>query len=565
MLLNKYMNQSDLKPAYSALIISLLAICSFLAFLLLGSLDDNRLTSWQWVFANIDLVPIFLILILGFAFAYVLSGLSFLERRPVFLFFLSFFSTAIFWGVPEIIVDASRYFTQAKHIKAYGIGYFFHEWGRDIMAWTDLPLVPFIYGLIFKFFGEYRLCIQIFTTLLFSLTVVLTYMIGKTLWDKQTGFVGGLLLLGIPYLYSQVPLMLVDIPTMFFLTLSIFTFINALKQGGMGFITVSSIALLLTFFSKYSTWLWLSVLFIIFIVFLIIAPKKIFRRGGAIALLSLFLAGAAISSNYDVISDQIGLLISFQRPGLRRWGESFISTFFFQIHPFITVAALYSIYVAFRKKDLKYAIIGYLVFLVIFMQIKRIRYIIPLFPMFTLMASYGLMQIRNSQIRRFIAFCIITSSLVLAYFAYLPFLQTISTVNLKNSGKFLNSLEVENIEVFTLSQEKSIVNPAISVPLLDLFTNKRVTYFMDIDSTGVREKAKKSALRFTWEYKNPPYYMYDTKDLEKVTAVVVISSDPNQLIPSHIERRIKKYKSSKEFKTFSNVFRYRTIVTVYYD
>lgn len=559
------MNQSDLKPAYSALIISLLAIGSFLALLLLRFLDDNRLTSWQWVFANIDLVPIFPILILGLALAYVLSGQSFLERHPVFLFIPSFFIAAIFWRVPEVIVDASRYFTQAKHIKVYGIGYFFHEWGRDIMAWTDLPLVPFIYGLIFKLFGEYRLYIQIFTTLLFSLTVVLTYMIGKTLWDKQTGFVGGLLLLGIPYLYSQVPLMLVDIPTMFFLTLSIFTFIKALQQGGIGFITISSIALLLTFFSKYSTWLWLTVLFIIFMVFLRIAPKKIFKRGGAIALLSLFLVGAAISFNYDVISDQIGLLISFQRPGLRRWGESFISTFFFQIHPFITVAALYSIYVAFRKKDLKYAIISYLVFLVIFMQIKRIRYIIPLFPMFTLMASYGLMQIRNSEIRRFIVFCIIISSLVLAYFAYLPFLQTISTVNLKNSGKFLNSLDVANIEVFTLPQEKSVINPAISVPLLDLFTNKRVTYGMDIDPTGVWEKVQKSALRFTWEYKNPPYYMNDTKDLGKVTAVVVISSDPNQLIPGHIEQRIKKYNSSKEFKTFSNLFRYRTVVTVYYD
>ncbi len=559
------MNQSDLKPAYSALIISLLAICSFLALLLLRFLDDNRLTSWQWVFANIDLVPIFPILILGLALAYVLSRLSFLERHPVFLFIPSFFIAAIFWRVPEVIVDASRYFTQAKHIKVYGIGYFFHEWGRDIMAWTDLPLVPFIYGLIFKLFGEYRLYIQIFTTLLFSLTVVLTYMIGKTLWDKQTGFVGGLLLLGIPYLYSQVPLMLVDIPTMFFLTLSIFTFIKALQQGGIGFITISSIALLLTFFSKYSAWLWLTVLFIIFMVFLRIAPKKIFKRGGAIALLSLLLVGAAISFNYDVISDQIGLLISFQRPGLRRWGESFISTFFFQIHPFITVAALYSIYVAFRKKDLKYAIISYLVFLVIFMQIKRIRYIIPLFPMFTLMASYGLMQIRNSETRRFIVFCIIISSLVLAYFAYLPFLQTISTVNLKNSGKFLNSLDVANIEVFTLPQEKSIINPAISVPLLDLFTNKRVTYGMDIDPTGVWEKVQKSALRFTWEYKNPPYYMNDTKDLGKVTAVVVISSDPNQLIPGHIEQRIKKYNSSKEFKTFSNLFRYRTVVTVYYD
>ena len=559
------MNQSDLKPAYSALIISLLAIGSFLALLLLRFLDDNRLTSWQWVFANIDLVPIFPILILGLALAYVLSGQSFLERHPVFLFIPSFFIAAIFWRVPEVLVDASRYFTQAKHIKVYGIGYFFHEWGRDIMAWTDLPLVPFIYGLIFKLFGEYRLYIQIFTTLLFSLTVVLTYMIGKTLWDKQTGFVGGLLLLGIPYLYSQVPLMLVDIPTMFFLTLFIFTFIKALQQGGIGFITISSIALLLTFFSKYSTWLWLTVLFIIFMVFLRIAPKKTFKRGGAIALLSLLLVGAAISFNYDVISDQIGLLISFQVPGLRRWGESFISTFFFQIHPFITVAALYSIYVAFRKKDLKYVIISYLVLLVIFMQIKRIRYIIPLFPMFTLMASYGLMQIRNSEIRRFIVFCIIISSLVLAYFAYLPFLQTISTVNLKNSGKFLNSLDVANIEVFTLAQEKSVINPAISVPLLDLFTNKRVTYGMDIDPTEVWEKVKKSALRFTWEYKNPPYYMNDTKDSGKVTAVVVISSDPNQLIPGHIAQRIKKYNSSKEFKTFSNLFRYRTVVTVYYD
>ena len=185
--------------------------------------------------------------------------------------------------------------------------------------------------------------------------------------------------------------------------------------------------------------------------------------------------------------------------------------------------------------------------------------------MFTLMAAYGLMQIRNSEIRRFIVFCIIISSLVLAYFAYLPFLQIISTVNLKNSGKFLNSLDVANIEVFTLPQEKSIINPAISVPLLDIFTNKRVTYVMDIDPTGVWEKAQKSALRFTWEYKNPPYYMNDTEDLRKVTAVVVISSDPNQLIPGYIEQRIKKYNSSKEFKTFSNLFRYRTVVTVYYD
>ena len=93
-----------------------------------------------------------------------------------------------FWKVPEVIVDASRYFTQAKHLDVYGIGYFLREWGRDINIWTDMPLIPFLYGLIFKLFGESRIYIQAFTTLLFSLTVVLTYNIGKTLWDETVGF-----------------------------------------------------------------------------------------------------------------------------------------------------------------------------------------------------------------------------------------------------------------------------------------------------------------------------------------------------------------------------------------
>ena len=100
-------------------------------------------------------------------------------------------------------MDASRYFTQAKHLDVYGIEYFLREWGRDINIWTGHAPHSFLYGLIFKLFGESRIYIQAFTTLLFSSTVVLTYNIGKTLWDETVGFYGGLLLLGIPYLFSQ--------------------------------------------------------------------------------------------------------------------------------------------------------------------------------------------------------------------------------------------------------------------------------------------------------------------------------------------------------------------------
>lgn len=559
--------QSNLKTVDYLLIISLLTIFTPIVLFVYRSLDDNRLTSWKWVFADMDAGRIFLILVPGIMLAYLISRLSFFERRPTLLFLSSFVIAAAFWREPEVIVDTSRYFAQAKHLEMYGIGYFISEWGKDIVVWTDLPLVPFLYGLIFRFFGESRLYIQIFTTLLYSLTLVLTYMIGKTLWDEDTGFYAGLLMLGIPYLFTQVPLMLVDVPTMFFLTLSVFTFIKALSQGGLKMTAISSVALFLAFFSKYSTWLMLSVLAVIFVVYLRMEAKTTIKRAGAIALVSLLLIGAAIIFKYDVVSEQIRLLINYQRPGLRRWGESFTSTFLFQIHPFITVAALYSLYVAFRKRDLKYMIVSYLILLVVLFQIRRIRYIIPLFPMLALMASYGLREIRSKEIRKFIVFCIITSSLVFALSAYLPFLQKISAINLKNAGQFLNSLDVEDIEVFTLPQKRSVVNPAAAVPVLDLFTDKRILYDykknMRFGPRLSKRRLQKSSLRFTWEYKNPAYYADSSKYTGKTTAVVVISEDPGQTLPACIEALKRKDPGSKVFKISTGIFRYRTIVTVY--
>jgi 4-amino-4-deoxy-L-arabinose transferase-like glycosyltransferase len=251
------------------LIFSILTILTYFVLFAARTADDNRLTSWQWTFNSVNITEIFLILLAGLIPAYLFSRVSFFERYPVIcLFSLSYIIAALFWGAPEVIVDTSRYFTQAKYLEVYGIERFIKEWGKDIYVWTDMPLMPFLYGLIFKFFWEIRLYIQIFTTLLFAVTVVLTYLIGKELWSEEVGFFGGLFLLGMPYLLTQSPLMLVDIPTTFFLTLSVFTCIKALNRGGM-WIGFSSIAIFLAFFSKYSTWPMLSVLVVIFVVYLI--------------------------------------------------------------------------------------------------------------------------------------------------------------------------------------------------------------------------------------------------------------------------------------------------------
>jgi hypothetical protein len=412
------MQESLLKKKWHVFSISLCTLFTFLLLYIFRDVDDNRLTSWKWVFADVEIIWFVFLIAAGIIFTYALLNSPVTRQMPsVFLFLSSFAISAIFWKTPEVIVDTSRYFTQAKHLEIYGIRHFISEWGNNIGVWTDLPLVPFLYGLIFKIFGEARAFIQVFITLVFSMTVVLTYLIGRTLRDEDTGFFAGVLLWGIPYISSQVPLMLVDIPTMFFLTLSIYTFIRALQKGG-AWIAVSSISIFCAVFSKYSTWMMLSVLCIVFMVYLkkgrraigngLEKRTRIISRGISVFLTAGLLVGLIVMFKFEVISGQIKFLLDYQAPGLRRWGESFISTFFYQVHPFITIAALYSVYEAFRKKDWKFLIVSWLIFLVVLLQIRRSRYVMIVFPMLTLMASYGLQKIKTMEIRRYKAvYCII--------------------------------------------------------------------------------------------------------------------------------------------------------------
>ncbi|MBS1111866.1 MAG: hypothetical protein H6Q95_158 [Nitrospirae bacterium] len=557
-----------LKKNDSILIIALLALLTFITQYVFRYVDDNSLTSWQWTFAGLDASRIFFLLLAGITAAYILSRYSFPEKNPViFLFLVSFIVGALFWREPEVILDTSRYFTQAKHLETYGIGYFVAEWGKGINVWTDLPLVPFLYGLIFKFFGESRLYIQIFTTLLFSMTSIFTYLIGKMLWDSDTGFYGGILLLGIPFLLTQASLMLVDVPTMFFLTYAIFAFIMALNRGGI-WIVISYFAILLAVFSKYSTWLMLSILVVVLLVYLIQGYKpenrrsKIVNRGVLIALLSALFTGIIIIYKFDVISGQISLLNEYQKPGLRRWGESFLSTFFFQTHPFVSIAAFYSIYAAFKKRDLRYLIILWLVLLVFALQIKRARYTLIVFPMFTLMASYGLQMIPNREVKRFIVFCALFSSLIVAAFSYLPFLDKMSPANLKNAGAFLNTLNTDRVKVYTLLAKETLVNPAIAVPVLDFFTEKVIRYQYDSRLSPSFESIRESSVRFTWEFTNPDYYASGSNAI-KDEAVVIISNSPDDNIALIMKKEIQGYIITGKFMSSSEMFLYNPMVMVY--
>ena len=548
--------------AYTA--IALLYLAVFLTLFLFRALDDNRLTSWRWVFADADVIWITPILAAVLVLAAILARAAIPGRRPAGVLFLcSFAVAAVSWGEPEVIVDASRYFTQAKHLELYGLEYFLREWGGQIAAWTDLPLIPLLYGLLFRFAGEDRIYIQVFTTLLFSGSVVLTFLVGRTLWDEAVGFYAGALLLGMPYLLTQVPLMLVDVPTMFFLILAVFTSLTALERGGPGHLALASLAVALAFWTKYSAWLFLSVLLVVLVVRLKHGSRPVFLRALVMIMISMVLIGATLLPMIEVVGAQLRLLQSYQAPGLARWEESPGSTFLFQTHPFIAAAALVSVYAAFKNRDARYAIVLWLPALAMVLGINRIRYILPVFPMLALMAAYGLREVRCGEIRKYIVLCIVASSVALSVLGFRPFLQQTSAANLKQAGEYLDSLEASEVEVIALPQRRATVNPAVSVPLLDLHTSKRLIFRSEgLAPTG--RGVDESSLRFTWEQRNPKYYDSGAgAGGLRAEAAAIIADDDAQPLPDSVAQRLIGRYLSRQFIASEHVFGYRTIVKVY--
>ncbi len=158
--------------------------------------------------------------------------------------------------------------------------------------------------------------------------------------------------------------------------------------------------------------------------------------------------------------------------------------------------------------------------------------------------------------------CVVISSFSVAFFAYLPFLEKLSEVNIKEAGQFLDSLPGRNVEVFTLTPENPVVNPSLSVPLLDLFTQKKILYNgQSVLTHGEREKIENSALRFTLEYKNPSYYS-SGKYTDEDTFLAVISESAGDPLPAEIERRVAGTPVGV-FNKYEGIFHYRTSVRIF--
>ena len=547
------------RPGPERLLVALLAFGTVAALWVFREADDNRLTSWSWIFGGASPIRLYAATAVAIALASLAARRPLRLRGGLALFAGACAAAACFWGTPEVIVDAARYFAAAKHLELHGLGDFLAEWGRGVPAWTDLPLLPAVDGLLFRTFGESRIVIQAFTTLLFAGTVLLTHRIGRSLWSDEVGLAAGALLLAMPFLLAQVPALLVDVPTMFFLALAILAAVRAFERGTAGSIALAAAAVALAALSKYSAWLFLSVVPVVGVVQWSRGAPRPLRTGALLALAAGALVAAALFPVRAALPGQAALLLGYQAPGLGRWGESFTSTFLFQIHPFVTAGAALSLWVAVRRRDPRWAIAAWPVLLLLVLQVRRARYAIPALPALALMAAYGLQAIRAREVRRLAVGCAVASSLAVAGIGYLPFLRSTSAMNLKAAGEYLDTIAEERVDVFTLPQPGTEVNPAIAVPMLDLFTGKALFHLDDGIPRPAPPGLETSSLRFTWECERS---RRDPAGGEEA-AVVVVAGEADPPLPEPVARRLRRYRPARTFAVDEGVFRYRTLVTVY--
>ena len=528
----------------------------------LRHLDDNSLTSWAWALEGRDLVALWVLHL-----AVVAAAAALCRRAPPARLRLPAAALAAFLvgtalrGEPEAIVDASRYFVQAKHLALHGASVFLRDWGAAIPAWTDLPLPAVLYGTVFAVFGEQRWAAQSLAAALLALTSLATARIGALLWGPDTGTRAALLLLTVPGVLVNVPLLMADVPAMAAVTAAVWALLALLDRGGAGRLLTAATALAAALLVKYSTWVLLAA---VSTAALLLGARRGGRAAlarGAAALTIGALAPALFAlAKPELVERQLALLSGFQWEGLRRWVESYPSTFLFQAHPLLVAAALAALWRGWRERDLRTLVAVALPLTLVALGVRRSRYLLPAFPMIALLAARGLEPLPG-RTRRFAALAAVGFSLVTVFAVDLPFLQWVNTANLRDAGRFLDERGVRTAAVALLPTPGVGLNPEVALPLLDYHTAARVIALGPPPEPPPEGELRTSSFRFSWEGPLPAWHRPGSA-LAGDEAFVLVSGEPGASPPPVIAERVAGRAPDAVFARDA-VFRFRTLVSVW--
>jgi 4-amino-4-deoxy-L-arabinose transferase-like glycosyltransferase len=181
-----------------------------------------------------------------------------LEResaRSLAVFCGLFLIVGLFYAYHQRIwtFDEEHCFAVSKMIAEMGPGTFFHDYSE--LPWLSQrhpPLIPLLNGLALAIFGPHLTVIRIIS-LLFALgAIVVTFLIGNTLYDGEIGLRAALLLASFPLLMRLGTAGMTDVQVTFFAALAVYLLIRLQAKPTYSLAASKGVVLGLGLLSKYT-------------------------------------------------------------------------------------------------------------------------------------------------------------------------------------------------------------------------------------------------------------------------------------------------------------------------
>jgi len=158
--------------------------------------------------------------------------------------------------------DEGHVFAASIIVAEHGVREFFDKYLQ--IPWLGKqhpPLVPLIYGFALKSFGVHLVVARWVSLLLGLGSLLLTYAIGRILYDRKLGLVSALLLLPMPFFFRVGATALTDMPVTFFSICALFFFFRLLQAPKLNLAFLTGLCLGLGLLCRYTAVLLYIVLF----------------------------------------------------------------------------------------------------------------------------------------------------------------------------------------------------------------------------------------------------------------------------------------------------------------
>jgi hypothetical protein len=146
------------------------------------------------------------------------------ERRIILLLCLLTIGPGAIYAAYQNVwpFDEHLSFIASQTLATQGLGRFFAGYARaEWLGNQHPPLVVLINGYLMRFTGAGIYGLRLLTLLFAAGTVVITYILGRDLYDRRTGLLAALILLSFPLFFRLATVAITDAPVAFYFSLAL--------------------------------------------------------------------------------------------------------------------------------------------------------------------------------------------------------------------------------------------------------------------------------------------------------------------------------------------------------